>query len=190
MKKLIITFLLSIILGHINAQTIPLHKSRSNTDKITAFIPKKMALIGFTDNMEARSTFERKMKERLLAYNMDAYPSIEISSIVFTEVEKAEGELNELIEMITQKGFDSFMITAVSRVEEKREDAEGYFGTYKVYHLETDIYSIEDKNISLLWGMCLDIYDYQLKELQIEDYVYAIILQMEYEDIVPANNEK
>ncbi|PKV50638.1 hypothetical protein ATE84_2701 [Aquimarina sp. MAR_2010_214] len=194
MKKIIIpSFFLFIIFGlfeDIYAQTTLPHHTKEKYEKTKTFNPKKIAIIGMTDNLEARKAFESKMEERLISYHIDAYQSISISSVVFTKIEKAEEELNELIEIITKRGYDSFMITAVTGVEEKREDAEGYFGTYKVYHLETDIYMIRSKDMPLLWGMCLDIYDYQLVELKIEDYVNSIIMQMEYEGLLIKNNQR
>ncbi len=189
MRKLVSTFLLFIIVGTTYAQIITPHINKKKNEKSTRFIPEKIVIIGLTDNIETRITFEKEMKERLSTFQIDAYQSIKVAPINFTKVEKAEEELNELIEVISKKGFDSFMITAVTGVEEKREDEEGYFGVYKIYHLETDIYTISKKDISLFWGMCLDMYDYQLEELPIEDYVSAIIFQMEHEHLLPENNK-
>ncbi len=189
MRKLAGVFLLCITFGSTYAQAITPHVHKKNDKKVTVSNLKKLVIIGLTDNLEARTTFERKMKARLSDYHIDAYQSTEISSIIFTTVDKAEEELNELIAIVSQKGHDNFMITAVTGVEEKREDAEGYFGTYKVYHLETDIYTLDANQISLVWGMCLDIYDYQLEALAIEDYVHAIIFQMEYENML-SNDHK
>ncbi|MEW7289977.1 hypothetical protein [Aquimarina sp. 2304DJ70-9] len=188
MRRLISLFLLFNIVGIAYAPIKTTNIYKEKDEKIMDFLPKKMVIIGLTDNIKARNTFEKEMKERLMAYQINAYQSAIISPVIFTTIEKAEEELNSLITIISKKGYDGFMITAVTGVEEKREDTEGYFGVYKVYHLETDIYTINKKEISLSWGMCLDIYDYQLVELQIEDYVDAIIFQMQYEQILPVRN--
>ncbi len=188
MKKLINILFLCVVFVNVHGQTAP-QKNKKNTEKTKTFLPKKIVIIGLTDNIEARRTFETKMKEKLTAYDIDAYESIEVSTMLFTEINKAEQELNELIGIIAKIDFDSFMITAVTRVDEKEDTTGGRLGNYKIYHLETDIYTFEEEKISLLWGLCLDIYDYQLVQLKIEDYVDAIVLQMQNERIVPKSDE-
>ncbi len=189
MKKIIGLLFLFITFGTVYGQTIAPHINKKKTENVITLTPKKIVIIGLTDNLEARKTFEKKMKEKLVSHGIDAYRSTEVSSMVFTEASKAEEELNELIEIITQKNFDSFMITTVTGVEEKMDAVKGQLESYKIYHLETDIYIFEEKEIVLLWGMCLDIYDYQLVQLKIEDYVNAIVLQMQYESILPKKEE-
>lgn len=178
MRKLIAILLFVLIGIQVNAQ-------QKLPSKKESFKPtKKLVIIGMTDDHEARITFETSMAESLISLGIDAYQSSNISQMIFTGIDKANQELNFLLEYVVTKGFDHFMVTAVTDVEEKTEKKDSRSETYKIYHLETNLYTISDtKELHLLWGMCLDIYDYQLVALTIDDYVRAIIMHMQQEDI-------
>lgn len=190
MKNLIIVFLSFVLLCSISAQTIPIQKR----GKTGFFDLKKLVVVGLTDDTEARMVFENLMKKRLKEYGIIVYQSIEVYPIPFTIPEKAEEEVHELIHRVRPLGFDGLIITAVSSVEEpkeneKEENVKEENGTYKIYHMETQVYDIVPKDLSLLWGMCLDIYEYELEALSIQDYVNAITIEMEYENILPGRKK-
>ncbi len=178
MKYLVTIFFYSIVISTLSAQPISNRKQQQSR----IFNLEKIVITAVTEDTEARVIFEKTMKNRLKSYHINAYQSMEIYPMVFTTPEKTEEEMNSLIRSIRKKGFDGLMITSTTRLEEKYDTI---YGHSKIYHIETHIYTLIPKNLSLLWEMCLDIYDYQLGKLTTNDYIDAIIMQMKYDGILP-----
>ncbi len=175
------------------------------------FKPQKLLVLGVTQNLTARKIFEESLKEEFVSRNINAYESTKIFDESFTDSKKTEEEVNKMIKDLSEKGFDAVIITAVKGVDERRsydrgyytvgyswtrfggyyyrfQDVyynPGYYDDYKVYHVETSIYNInEDDNKSLVWVGALDIVDPQGITTTVNEYVNAIIATLERERVI------
>ena len=112
---------------------------------------------------------------------------------------------------MSDDGFDAILITAVNGVDEKRYYTTGYYDVdyrwrrfghyyyrfqdiyytlnyydaYKVYHIETSIYYInEDETKSLVWVGVMDVVNPQTITSTVKDYETNIIRQLEREKLI------
>lgn len=179
--------------------------------EISSFAPKKLLVIGMTDNLTARKIFEEELKSAFVHRNINAVESTIVFDKNFTNSKKSEEEINQMIQEISKEGFDSVIITSVKGVDEERDYPSGYYtvgynwtrfgryyyrfqdiyytpeyyDTYKVYHVETSIYNInEDENKSLVWVGALNLVNPQTITATVEDYVTTIIKQLEREKLI------
>lgn len=180
--------------------------------EISTFVPKKMLVVGMTDNLTSRKIFEEKLKNALVLRNINAVESTNIMDGNFTRSKKSEEEIDKLIQNIASEGFDSVMITSVKGVEERvnyatyyhpaigyrwsrfgryyywYQDiyyAPRYYESYKIYNVETAIYNInEDDSKSLVWVGSLNLNSPLTVTSSINDYVTNIIKQLEKEKLV------
>jgi len=179
--------------------------------EITSFTPKKLLVIGMTDNLTARKIFEEDLKNALILRNINAVESTTVFDKTFTSSKKSEEEINQMIKEISKEGFDAVIITAVKGVEEKRNYSSvyytvgyrwthfghyyfrfqdvyykpEYYGSYKVYNVETSIYNInEDDDKSLIWVGSLNLVDPQKITSTVKGYVVKIIKQLEREKLI------
>ena len=131
--------------------------------------------------------------------------------ISFTNSKKTEEEVNSMINGLSDKGFDAVIISAIKGVDDKRSYSQGfytidyrwrhfgryyyyyqdiyynpeYYSEYKIYHVETSIYNLNEKNDkSLLWVGALDIVDPQSISKTVDSYVSAIINKLESEGLI------
>ncbi|WP_372767677.1 hypothetical protein [Lutibacter sp.] len=180
--------------------------------EITSFEPKKMLVIGMTDNLTARKIFEEKLKNAFVLRNIYAVESTGIIDGTFTTSKKSEEEIDEMIKKLAKQGFDTVVITSVKGVDERVDYhteyypsigyrwsrfgryyywyqdiyyAPQYYNSYKVYNVETVIYNInEDDTKSLIWVGALNLVDPQTITSTINDYVDKIIKQLEREKLI------
>lgn len=180
--------------------------------EITSFEPKKMLVIGMTDNLTARKIFEEKLKNAFVLRNIYAVESTGIIDGTFTTSKKSEEEIDEMIKKLAKQGFDTVVITSVKGVDERVDYhteyypsigyrwsrfgryyywyqdiyyAPQYYNSYKVYNVETVIYNInEDDTKSLVWVGALKLVDPQTITSTINDYVDKIIKQLEREKLI------
>ena len=180
--------------------------------EITSFEPKKMLVIGMTDNLTARKIFEEKLKNAFVLRNIYAVESTGIIDGTFTTSKKSEEEIDEMIKKLAKQGFDTVVITSVKGVDERVDYhteyypsigyrwsrfgryyywyqdiyyAPQYYNSYKVYNVETVIYNInEDDTKSLVWVGALNLVDPQRITSTINDYVDKIIEQLEREKLI------
>lgn len=207
MRKVV---LLLLVLTFVSCSSIRFVDSWRNNE-IKTFQPNKMLVVGITDNLTARTIFEESLRDEFIKRNINAEVSFLIFDAAFTSSKKTEEEVNEMIEEITNKGFDAVLITAIKGIDEKRSYNQGYYATgyrwthfgnyyfrfqdvyytpnyydsYKVYHIETSIYNIKAKdNKSLVWVGALDLINPQTVTNTIKDYVNKIIEKLEQEKLI------
>lgn len=180
--------------------------------EITSFEPKKMLVIGMTDNLTARKIFEEKLKNAFVLRNIYAVESTGIIDGTFTTSKKSEQEIDEMIKKLAKQGFDTVVITSVKGVDERVDYhteyypsigyrwsrfgryyywyqdiyySPQYYESYKVYNVETAIYNINaDDTKSLVWVGALNLVDPQTITSTINDYVDKIIKQLEREKLI------
>jgi len=184
-------------------------------EEITSFQPKKLLVVGMTDNLTARKIFEEELKNSFLLRNINAVEGETIFDKTFTDSKKSEEEIDEIVKRIAEDGFDSVLITAVKGIDGKPtymttittgyydlnyhwrrferyyyrfQDVyyrPNYYEAYKVYHVETSIYNInENENKSLIWVGLLDVVDPQAITRTVKDHVASIIKQLEREKLI------
>jgi hypothetical protein len=179
---------------------------------ITSFEPKKMLVVGITDNLTARKIFEEKLKNAFVLRNIYAVESTDVIDDTFTNAKKSEQEIDKMIKKIATQGFDTVVITSVKGVDERVNYQTEYYPTigyrwsrfgryyywyqdiyyrpqyydsYKVYNVETAIYNInEDDTKSLVWVGALNLVDPQTITSTINEYVDKIIKQLEHERLI------
>ena len=180
--------------------------------EITSFEPKKMLVIGMTDNLTARKIFEEKLKNAFIIRNIYAVESLDILDNGFTGSKKNEQEIDTMIKKIANEGFDTVVITSVKGIDERVNYRTEYYPTigyrwsrfgryyywyqdiyytpqyydsYKVYNVETVIYNInEDDTKSLVWVGAINLVDPQTINATVNDYVTSIIKQLEKEKLI------
>ena len=207
MKKIILLLSIVVLSG---CSSIRVVDSWKNED-VLFFKPQKLLIVGVTDNLTARKIFESALKEEFQKRNINAFESSEFMDISFTDSKKTEEEINSMISGLTDKGFDAVIISAVKGVDDKRNYSRGYYtidyrwrrfrgyyyyyqdiyynpeyySEYKIYHVETSIYNInEDDDTSLIWVGALDLVDPQNISKTVDGYVTAIITKLETEGLI------
>ncbi|NHF59707.1 hypothetical protein FK220_010165 [Flavobacteriaceae bacterium TP-CH-4] len=180
-------------------------------EEIVAFRPKKLLVIGMTDNLTARKIFEEELKKEFTKRGINAHESTTVLEESFTDAQRSEREIEMMKEKLVDEGFDAVAITAVVGVDDKRNYRSdyytfgydwyrfgryyyrfqrvyytpGYYNDYKVYHVETSIYNIEeDTEKSLVWVGTLNIVDPYSITATVNDYVARITKQLEREGII------
>ena len=182
--------------------------------EITSFEPKKVLVVGITDNLTARKLFEEKLKNAFVLRNIYAVESMAVLDNGFTTSKKSEEEIDTMIKKIAEDGFDTVVITSVKGVQEKVDYSSyyyptigyrwsrfgryyywyqdiyytpGYYDYYKVYNVETAIYNINDDDTkSLVWVGAMNLVDPQKINTAVNDYVESIIKQLEKENLIKA----
>lgn len=179
--------------------------------EIITFNPEKVMVVGITNNLTARKIFEEELSHAFMNRNINAIQSTSILNDNFTSSRKSEEEINNFVQKISKQGFDAVVITSVKGVEKKRNYYNNYhtFGVrwarfgkyyylyqdiyynpnyyeeYKVYHVETSIYNInEEDGKSLVWVGALDLVNPRTITPTVNDYVSRIIKQLEHEKII------
>ncbi|PKV50640.1 hypothetical protein ATE84_2703 [Aquimarina sp. MAR_2010_214] len=180
-------------------------------DEILVFKPKKLLILGVTQNLTARKIFEEELKNEFMKHNINAYVSTDIFDTSFTDSQKTEEEINTLVNELSGKGFDAVIISVVKGVDEKKNYSQGYYNVgyswrrfgryyytyqdiyynpgyyseYKVYHVEASIYNInEGDDKSLVWVGALDIVDPQTISTTVKEYVNTIISRLEIDRVI------
>lgn len=173
--------------------------------------PKKVLIVGVTENLTARKLFESKLKDEFTARGINAVESYNVFKPTFTNAKQTEEEIDEEVTRVSNNGFDSVLISAVKGVDEKvtySGDAyrtnyywrrfgryyylyqdvyfdRGYYEKYNVYHIEASLYNLKENNDkSLVWVASYDIVDPNTINTTINDYVNAIIKSLEKENII------
>lgn len=182
--------------------------------EITFFEPKKVLVVGITDNLTARKLFEEKLKNAFILRNIYATESMSVLDNGFTTSKKSEEEIDKMIKKIADDGFDTVVITSVKGVQEKVDYSAYYYPSigyrwsrfgryyywyqdiyytpryydyYKIYNVETVIYNINnDDTKSLVWVGAMNLVDPQKINTAVNDYVESIIIQLEKESLIKA----
>ena len=89
------------------------------------------------------------------------------------------------VETITLFGYDWYRFGRYYYRFQRVYYTPGYYNDYKVYHVETSIYNIEeDTEKSLVWVGTLNIVDPYSITTTVNDYVARITNQLEREGII------
>ncbi len=209
MKKILILVSILILASCSSTRLVDSWKN----DKILNFQPKKTLIIGITQNLTARKIFEENLKEELLKRGLQAEESLDVFEPSFISSEKTEEEIDGMIGGLSEKGFDAVIITAVKGVDEKRNFYPdyytmdytwmrlgryyhryqniyynpGYYNNYKVYHLETTLYKLQQaESKSLVWVGAFNIVNPQKITATVNSYINKIIKKLENDGVIPS----
>lgn len=206
MKKLPIAllFLLSA------CSPISLVENWKNPD-IVLFHANKVLIVGMAQNADARAKFETLLQKEFEERNVEAWRSIDIFDIAFTDSRKTEKELDDVEQSLLDKDFDAILFTKIIGSEDRESFIktisrwdynqgrfnddylehqgiyydDGYYDTFTVYHAETTLYCIcEGKERAMIWRGVIDITDPANIDKAIKDYIKLVVLAMEEQDLV------
>lgn len=174
--------------------------------------PKKVLVVGLTDNLTARKIFEEQLKTEFNSRGIGAVESYDVFEPKFTSLKQTEEDIQEEVQRIYKDGFDAILISAVKGVDEKSvysgdtygrdyywrrfgryyylyQDiylVEGYYRNYNVYHIEASLYNLkEDNDKSLVWVASYELVDPKTINNSVTNYVTAIIKSLVQEKIIP-----
>ena len=180
----------------------------------TNYQPKKVLIVGLTDNLVARKMFEEQLKTELINRGIDAVESYDVFKPTFTSLKQTEEDIENEVKRISNEGFDAILISAVKGIDEKvsysgdtyRRDyywrrfgryyylvqdvylIEGYYNEYEIYHIEASLYNLKENNDkSLVWVASYDIVDPKRINTTVTNYVTAIIKSLEEKRIINEN---
>ena len=207
MKSIILLLSIVMLSGCSSIRVVDSWKN----EEVLFFKPQKLLVVGVTNNLTARKIFERRLKDEFQKRNINAFESSEVMEISFTDSKKTEEEINTMIQGLSGMGFDAIIISAVKGVDDKRNYSRGYYtidyrwrrfgryyyyyqdiyynpeyySEYKIYHVETSIYNINEMDdTSLIWVGALDLVDPQDISKTVEDYVTTIVRRLESEGLI------
>jgi len=207
MKKSLFLMLFSLFMG---CSSTLLVNSWKNPD-ILKLTTDKLLVVGIAQNINARSLFEEKLRSQFFLRDINAIKSLDVFNPEFTHAQKSEEDITEELKMIKDKGFDAVLVTAVKGVENKRVSGKeyddvnyrfntfndyyftyqdiyfqpNYYEEYKVYHVETSLYSITSNNErALVWSGSIDIIDPSKAHDTVIDFVNTIIKSLEKERLI------
>lgn len=177
--------------------------------------PKKVLIVGMTDNLTARKIFEQNLKNQFIQKGIAAVESYDVFEKDFMNSKQTEDQIDQEVNKLVNEGYDTILISAVKGVDEKTtysgdqmrtgyywhrfgryyylyQDVyfqPGYYDNYKVYHIESSLYNIKtDTDKSLVWVASYNIVDPQSINSTVNDYVKAIVKSLENESLIPKNN--
>lgn len=177
----------------------------------TDYQPKRILIVGLTDNLIARKLFEEQLKKEFISRGIDAYESYNVFEPSFTSLKQTEDDIQTEVKKIVKEGYDAILISAVKGIDEKvsydgdsfRRDyywrrfgryyylyqdvyfVDGYYNKYKIYNVEASLYNIkEDNDKSLVWVASYNIVDPKQINSTVTNYVKAIIKSLEQEEII------
>jgi hypothetical protein len=206
MKKLFLISLLALV-GCSSAELV---ENWKNPD-IVIFDANKVLIVGMTQNEDARSEFETKLKREFKKRGVDAERSIDLFDVAFTNSHKSEEEISAVEEQLLDKDFDAILFTKITGSESRKPLIESiseldehnstfkedylthqniyydtdYYDEYKVYHAETSLYCIcVGKERSLIWRGSIDILDPIDVKKTVNDYIKLVVLAMEEQDLI------
>jgi len=211
MKNLIFILAIIIFTGCSSIKIVDSWRSKEYTD----FKPKKVLIVGITENLTARKIFEEQLKEKLKQNGVDAAESYDLFALKFTTEKQTEENIKEEVEKITKNGFDAILISAVKGVDEEvmyntnyynnyyyrrhpfrryyylHQDVYfdgGYYNKYKIYHVETSLYKLKENNDkSLIWVASNKIIEPNAISTTVNEYVAVIIKSLKREGIISSN---
>jgi hypothetical protein len=206
-------FYLSIMLLLLDCSSVRTIDSWVNKD-YTGYSPKKILVVGLTDNITARKVFEEQLVLSLEERGIHAVESFDVFKTEFTSVRQTEENIQNEVERLAYNGFDAILISAVKGVKEKvayssdiyRRDYywrrfrpyyymyqdiyldPSYYEKYNIYNIEATLYDLKEDNVkSLVWVASYDIVDPKAINTTVKDYVKSIIKSLENEAIISSN---
>ncbi|GAA4280946.1 hypothetical protein [Gaetbulibacter aestuarii] len=208
MKNL--SYVLGIILVSFSCSSSRMIDSWRNSN-YTDFQPTKVLIVGVTDNLTARRTFESQLQSAFRDRGINAVESYNVFAPSFTNTKQSEETIEKEVNKLAHEGFDAVLISAVKGVNEKTsytgdwyirnyywprfgryyyfyQDVyfdRGYYEKYKVYTIESTLYNLKDTNKkSLVWVASYNLVDPSSVNASVNKYVKAIIKALEKEGII------
>lgn len=208
MKTLVYTILLLFLASCSSMRMTDSWKSES----YATYTPKKVLVVGITQNLTARKIFEESLKKELAARGIESEESYNLFSSSFTSTKQTEAEIENELDKFSGDGFDTILISAVKGVDERTNYSmpysqsglyltrfgryyyayqdiyynPGYYDRYKIYHLETSLFDITQKDEkSLVWVAAYDLVDPHDISRTVNDYVKRITRSLEKERLLP-----
>ena len=208
MKKYCFLFITFVLISCSSTKNIDSWRS----PEYLRYQPKKVLLLGVTNNLTARTIFEEKMKDVFSEKGIQAVESYQIFKPDFTSLEQTEESIQNEVEYLSNQGFDTVLIATVKGVDEKvvydrvsfryphyfRRFGHYYYvnqeiffnnhvyDSYKIYHIEISLFSIVNKtDKSLVWVGSYDIVDPKKIKSSIRDCIKSLQLSLEQEGIIP-----
>ncbi|MBQ4915945.1 hypothetical protein J8L85_15930 [Maribacter sp. MMG018] len=206
MKKVIL--LAAVLLT--SCSPVSLVENWKNPD-IVLFHADKVLLVGMAQDQDVRTYFEDELKKEFDKRNVEAWRSIDIFDVSFTDSQKTEKELDDVEQSLLNKDFDAILFTkitgsenrenfmkSISRLDDHQKRFnddylehqgiyydESYYENFKVYHAETTLYCIcEGKERSMIWRGIIDITDPTNVNKAIDDYIKLVVLALEEQDLI------
>ena len=207
MKNLFYLLIFTLLIGCSSTKLVNSWKN----PEIQRFEPQKLLVVGMTQNLSARDQFEQNLKDELTLRGINTIKSLETFNPEFTHSKKTEEDIQQVVMMLKEKGFDAVLVTALKGIENKaithREYYDinyrvgrfrnyyfiyqdiyyhpSYYDEYKVYHLETSLYDISsDDERTLLWTGYIDLIDPAKVNKTIKDYVDEVIKGLEKDRLI------
>ncbi len=207
MKKVFYFIILSLLIGCSSTRLV---NSWKNPD-IQNFNPKKLVVVGMTQNLNGRTLFEQKLKDQLSLRGINTVKSLELFNSDFTHSKQSEEDIKEVVKMLTAKGIDAILVTAVKGIDTKTIEHKGYYDVdykyqrfrnyyfiyqniyyqphyyddYKVYHVESSLYTINtDSERTLVWTGYIDLIDPSMVHKTVNDYVNEVVKCLEKEQLI------
>lgn len=211
MKPLYYLLLMSLVANCSSTRMIDSWKSSDYAN----YQPKKVLVVGITDNLAARKLFEQNLKNEFTRRGIEAVESYDVFQKVFMDSKQTEQNINEEVQRLVDEGYDSVLISAVRGVDDKTSYSgdqfvtayywrrfgryyyrfqdvyfqPGYYKEYRVYHIEASLYNIKQNNDkSLVWVASYNIVDPNSINTTVTDYINTIIKSLEKENIIPNIN--
>ena len=198
----------------INCSSTKITQSWKNME-YNNYQPKKVLILGVTNDQNTRKFFEQKLKEQLENRSILASESIHFFEKSFTDLNQTEESVQIDIERLINNGYDAVLISAVKGYDEKVSfnrdifnsdyylrcfdnyyylNQELYFNRnydeiYKVYHIEISLYNLSNNSTkSLVWQAYYDIVNPQKVQSAINQIIKAIIQTLEDENLISTIN--
>ncbi|GGD81776.1 hypothetical protein GCM10011412_19430 [Maribacter cobaltidurans] len=206
MKKVL--FLITILL--MGCSSTSLIENWKDPDTVL-FNANKVLLVGMTQNEEARSAFEEQLQKEFDNRDVEAWKSVDVFDLSFTDSKKSEAELDMVEQSLLDKGFDAILFTKITGSENREnflksmsrwEDGQvrfnddylehqgiyfdsTYYENFKVYFAETTLYCIcEGKERAMIWRGIIEIMDPSNVNKAIKDYVKLVVTALEEQDLI------
>ena len=207
MKKIVYAFIIVIFLNCSSTRMVDSWRSQEYNN----YIPKKVLIIGVTENLTARKKFESQLSKELINRGIEAVESYNVFKPTFTSLKQTEEDIEKEVGKIYNNGFDAILISAVKGVDEKtaytgdwfRTDYywrrfgryyyfyqdvyfdRGYYNKYNIYNIESSLYNLKENNDkSLVWVASYNVVDPSSINTIVNDYVQSIIKSLEKEGII------
>lgn len=206
MKKLLL--LTTIIL--MGCSSTSLIENWKDPDTVL-FHANKVLLVGMTQNQGARTDFENKLQKEFEKREVEAWKSVDVFDVAFTDSKKTEEELDMVEQSLLDKGFDAILFTKITGSENRENFLksvsrwdngqsrfnddylthqgiyfdENYYENFKVYFAETTLYCIcEGKERAMIWRGIIEIMDPSNVNKAINDYIKLVVTALEEQDLI------
>lgn len=199
-----------LVLLFVSCHTTKTTKSWKN-NQYQNYHPNKILILGVTPNIEAKTIYEKELKNAFIKKNIDAFEATKVLSPAFSTNKQDELAIDKEVKYLKDLGFDAIIIAAIKGFDEKTpfdsaifkiEDYSygfenyyflnqdiyynrDYYIKYKVFHLEVSLYNLTSKNEkALVWIGAYDLVDPQKVKETIKKCVRKIIESLEKEDLI------